>query len=77
MPCNVKFSNAHMFNPKSDDHCIKFTATSDGDIFLIFAAIPKYHNTWYHIQIDPHGMAIYKVRIISYKTITAHDIIYT
>ena len=65
-PCNVKFTNAHMFNPASSSssvgRCVKFTAATEGDLFVVFASIPNDHRTWYHIQITKHGVAVYKVQ---------------
>ena len=66
-PCNVKFTNAHKMNPaRQGGTCIKFTGASEGDIFVVFASIPSDHNTWYHVQITPSGVALYKVSELRY-----------
>ena len=63
LPCNVKWSNAMRFDPTSDveGKCIQFTASSKGTVFVIFSAIPDDKDTWYYVQISPHGVGIFKV----------------
>ena len=63
LPCNVKWSNAMRFDPTSDveGKCIQFTASSKGTVFVIFSVIPDDKDTWYYVQISPHGVGIFKV----------------
>ena len=62
LPCNVKWSNVLRFDPSNDEgKCLHFTATSQGTIFVIFAAVPNNKNTWYYVQISPYGVGIFKV----------------
>ncbi|XP_019614331.1 PREDICTED: uncharacterized protein LOC109462237 [Branchiostoma belcheri] len=60
VPCRIQWSNAHRFDPTDEGKCIHFTAASDGDIFVVFASIPKNHETWIYVQISPEGVALYK-----------------
>ncbi|XP_066287457.1 uncharacterized protein [Branchiostoma lanceolatum] len=60
VPCSIKWSNAHRFDPTDGGKCIHFTAASEGDIFVVFASIPRNHETWIYIQISPDGVALYK-----------------
>ncbi|CAH1275210.1 SCUBE1 [Branchiostoma lanceolatum] len=60
VPCGIQWSNAHRFDPTDGGKCIHFTAASEGDIFVVFASIPKNHETWIYIQISPEGVALYK-----------------
>eukprot|EP00058_Branchiostoma_floridae_P020867 XP_002606357.1 hypothetical protein BRAFLDRAFT_67600 [Branchiostoma floridae] len=59
-PCNIKWSNAHRIDPTGRGKCIHFTAASEGDIFVVFAGIPRNYETWLYIQISPEGVALYK-----------------
>ncbi|XP_066264147.1 uncharacterized protein [Branchiostoma lanceolatum] len=59
-PCNIKWSNAHRIDPADGGKCIHFTAASEGDIFVVFAGIPRNYETWLYIQISPEGVALYK-----------------
>ena len=63
LPCNVKWSNAMRFDPTSDAEgkCLQFTASSKGTVFVIFSAIPDDKDTWYYVQISPHGVGIFEV----------------
>ncbi|XP_035696659.1 uncharacterized protein LOC118430059 [Branchiostoma floridae] len=60
VPCSIQWSNAHRLDPTNGGKCIHFTAASEGDIFVVFASIPKNHETWVYIQISPDGVALYK-----------------
>ncbi|XP_035690560.1 uncharacterized protein LOC118425668 [Branchiostoma floridae] len=60
MPCNMRWSNAHRVNPTDGGKCIHFTAASEGDIFVVFAGIPRDHETWMTIEISPDGVILYK-----------------
>ncbi|XP_035699632.1 uncharacterized protein LOC118432207 [Branchiostoma floridae] len=59
-PCNIKWSNAHRIDPTGRGKCIHFTSASEGDIFVVFAGIPRNYETWLYIQISPEGVALYK-----------------
>ena len=70
LPCNVKWSNALRFDPSNDEgKCLHFTASSQGTIFVIFAAVPNNKDTWYYVQISPYGVGIFKVSFFAKNTI--------
>lgn len=61
-PCNVKWSNALRFDPtETKGKCLHFTASSEGNIFVVFATLPVDKTSWYYIKITPQKVAIYKV----------------
>ncbi|PAA55510.1 hypothetical protein BOX15_Mlig022132g2 [Macrostomum lignano] len=60
LPCNIRWLNSHRLDPKKQENCIHFTAASEGDIFVIFSAIPKDHTTWYYLQINSEGVSFYQ-----------------
>ncbi|CAH1264044.1 SCUBE3 [Branchiostoma lanceolatum] len=60
MPCNLQWSNSHRIDPTDGGKCIHFTAASEGDIFLVFAGVPKDHQTWVTVEISTSGVAVYK-----------------
>ncbi|XP_078607291.1 uncharacterized protein LOC144879573 isoform X1 [Branchiostoma floridae x Branchiostoma japonicum] len=60
MPCNLQWSNSHRIDATDGGKCIHFTAASEGDIFLVFAGVPKDHQTWLTVEISTSGVAIYK-----------------
>ncbi|KAI8520941.1 hypothetical protein Bbelb_006950, partial [Branchiostoma belcheri] len=60
MPCNLKWSNSHRIDPSRGGRCIHFTAASEGDMYVVFAGIPRQHETWIYLEISPKGVAIYK-----------------
>lgn len=62
LPCNVKWSNALRFDPGQGGKCLHFTASTKGTVFVIFSVIPKDKDTWYYVQISPHGVGIFKVK---------------
>lgn len=63
-PCNVKWSNALRFDPtEAKGKCLHFTASSEGNIFVVFATLPIDKTSWYYIEITPQKVAIYKVMI--------------
>ena len=66
IPCNVKWSNALRFDPTTTGgRCLHFTASSAGDIFVVFATIPSQRQTWYYVQIGNDKVVIYKVTVTS------------
>jgi len=61
-PCNVKWSNALRLDPTTTGgRCLHFTASSAGDLFVIFATVPSKRSTWYYVQMGVNKVAIYKV----------------
>ncbi|CAH1252512.1 PRSS12 [Branchiostoma lanceolatum] len=59
MPCNVKFSNYHRIDPTDGGKCIHFTAASMGNIYVVFAGVPRKQDTWLYLEIAPCGVAVY------------------
>ncbi|XP_066271929.1 uncharacterized protein [Branchiostoma lanceolatum] len=59
MPCNVKFSNYHRIDPTDGGKCIHFTAASLGNIYVVFAGVPRKQDTWLYLEIAPCGVAVY------------------
>eukprot|EP00058_Branchiostoma_floridae_P001425 XP_002586913.1 hypothetical protein BRAFLDRAFT_105135 [Branchiostoma floridae] len=68
-PCEVKWSNSYQIKPSEEGgRCLYFVAASDGDIFVVFAAIPRDKTTWYHLQISFQGVALYKgMKLVKYE----------
>uniref|UniRef100_A0A1I8JDZ1 RNase H domain-containing protein n=1 Tax=Macrostomum lignano TaxID=282301 RepID=A0A1I8JDZ1_9PLAT len=60
IPCNVRWLNSHRLDPDREENCLYFTAATAGDIFVIFASIPRDHTTWYYLQINMDGVIFYK-----------------
>lgn len=61
-PCNVRWSNALRFDPtETKGKCLHFTASSEGNIFVVFATLPVDKTSWYYIEITPQKVSIYKV----------------
>jgi len=61
-PCNVKWSNALRLDPTTTGgRCLHFTASSAGDMFVIFATVPSKRSTWYYVQMGVNKVANYKV----------------
>jgi hypothetical protein len=64
MPCNLDWgsSNSRRFTVSlKHGKCLKFVASSYGDIFVVFATNPNNEWTWYFIQISSYGVALYRV----------------
>ena len=64
MPCNLDWSSANSRQfaiSLANGKCLKFTASSFGDIFVVFATNPQNEWTWYYFQISSYGVALYKV----------------
>ncbi|CAH1252513.1 COLEC10 [Branchiostoma lanceolatum] len=59
MPCNVKWSNYHRIDPTDGGRCIHFTAASLGNIYVVFAGVPRKQDTWLYLEIAPDGVAVY------------------
>lgn len=64
MPCNLDWSSANsrrFFVSTTSPKCLRFIASSFGDIFLVLATNPNDEYTWYMIQISSYGVAFYRV----------------
>ena len=65
MPCNLDWSSANSrrfsLSQKSRGKCLRFVASSAGDIFVVFATNPNDEYTWYMVQISSYGVAFYRV----------------
>ena len=60
--CNVKWSNSLRFDPRDQGgKCLHFTASTDGEIFLVFSIIPSKKSTWYYVHIGKEEVSINKV----------------
>ena len=73
MPCNLDWNSANnrRFSVSiKQGKCLRFIATSYGDIFVVFATNPQDEWTWYTLQISSYGVALYKVpfydRLLAY-----------
>jgi hypothetical protein len=65
-PCNLDWSSANSRRfavTLKHGKCLKFVASSFGDIFVVFASNPHNEWTWYFLQISSYGVALYKVLI--------------
>ena len=61
-PCKVDWSNALRLDPTDrNGKCLHFTASTEGTIFVVFAALPKDDATWYTVEISPSRVVTYKV----------------
>ena len=77
MPCQLKWSNNLMMvlgegvtsamppqqqqQQEEDGKCLKFTAATEGELFVVIATTPSDQNTWYIFQITTKGVIFYKV----------------
>ncbi|XP_078614745.1 uncharacterized protein LOC144883920 isoform X1 [Branchiostoma floridae x Branchiostoma japonicum] len=59
MPCNIKWSNFNRIDPTQGGKCVHFTAASAGNIYVVFAGVPRKQDTWLYLQISPDGVALY------------------
>ena len=64
LPCNIQWSNAQKFHfpTSTEGKCLRFAAASQGNIYVVFAAVPAKPSTWYYFEISPEGVGILKVR---------------
>lgn len=71
MPCNLDWSsaNSRRFTATlTNGKCLKFIASSYGDIFVVFATNPHNEWSWYFVQITSYGVALYKAgRVVKYN----------
>jgi hypothetical protein len=69
LPCQVKWSNNLMMvlpkNTDEDGKCLRFTAATEGELFVIIATTPSDQNTWYIFQITTKGVIFYRVTYFS------------
>ena len=71
-PCKVDWSNALRLDPTDrNGKCLHFTASTEGTIFVVFAALPRDDATWYTVQISPTVVATYKVINHEYSSTVA------
>lgn len=65
LPCELKWSNNLMMvlpnNVKDEGKCLKFTAATEGEIFVVIASTPSDQKTWYIFQITTKGVVFYRV----------------
>ena len=65
LPCQLKWSNnLIMILPRveeNDGKCLKFTAATEGELFVVIATTPSDQNTWYVLQITTKGIIFYRV----------------
>lgn len=65
MPCNLDWSSANSrrfaVSSTSNGKCLRFVASSLGDIFVVFATNPHNEYTWYFVQLSSYGVALYRV----------------
>lgn len=65
LPCQLKWSNNLIMvlsDSQKDGKCLRFTAATEGEIFLVIATTPGDQNTWYIIHITTKGVIFYRVR---------------
>ena len=64
LPCNIQWSNVQRSRLSSDagGKCLRFAAASEGNIYVVFAAVPADPSTWYYVDISSEGVGILKVR---------------
>ncbi|RNA27933.1 hypothetical protein BpHYR1_013493 [Brachionus plicatilis] len=63
LPCELKWSNNLMMvleRTEQQGKCLKFTAASQGEIFVLMATTPSDQNTWYMFQITTKGVVFYR-----------------
>ena len=65
LPCRLKWSNNLMMVLSKNDagKCLKFTAATDGEVFIVIASTPSNQKTWYTVQITTRGVILYRVSV--------------
>jgi hypothetical protein len=66
LPCQLKWSNNLMMvlaKQEKDGKCLRFTAATEGELFVVIASTPSNQNTWYTFQVTTKGVIFYKVTI--------------
>lgn len=72
MPCQLKWSNNLMIfldppRPRAerllrrDTKCLKFTAATQGEFYVVLATTPSDLKSWYIFQISTKGFTFYRV----------------
>ena len=67
IPCNLDWSSAnsrHFAISLKHGKCLRFIASSYGDIFVVFATNPNNQNTWYYLQISSYGVTLYRAGLV-------------
>jgi hypothetical protein len=67
IPCNLDWSSANSRRfaiSLKHGKCLRFIASSYGDIFVVFATNPNNQNTWYFVQISSYGVAFYRAGLV-------------
>lgn len=65
LPCQLKWSNNLMMVLSKSDHdgkCLRFTAATEGELFVVIASTPSNQNTWYIFQVTTKGVIFYRVK---------------
>lgn len=63
LPCELKWSNNLIMvlaRTEQEGKCLRFTAASQGDIFVVMATTPSDQDTWYMFQITTKGVVFYR-----------------
>ncbi len=79
MPCNLDWSTANSRRfavSLKRGKCLRFVASSYGDIFVVFSTNPYNEYTWYFVQISSYGVAIYRVNTLFSKFFITISILY-
>ncbi len=73
LPCQLKWSNNLMMvlpkTSKDEGKCLKFTASTEGELFLVIATTPSNQNSWYIFQITTKGVIFYRVKRLLFKNL--------
>ncbi len=67
IPCNLDWSSANSRRfaiSLKNGKCLRFIASSFGDIFVVFATNPNNQDTWYFVQISSYGVALYRAGLV-------------
>ena len=66
LPCQLKWSNKLMMVLPKDaaGKCLKFTAATEGEVFVVIASTPSDQKTWYTVHITTRGVILYRVSYI-------------
>lgn len=72
LPCELKWSNNLIMilprfkinQTRIDGKCLRFTAATEGELFVVVASTPSDQNSWYVFQITTKGVVFYRVSLI-------------
>lgn len=78
MPCQLKWSNNLMLvltlpvaakdattaTSTTTGKCLRFTAATEGELYVVIATTPSDQKTWYIFQISARGVIFYRVNKI-------------